>query len=136
MPDRSFRSYLEESLARVAADSPSIHARLCCVLGGRALGVEVGRERVALRVEGGRVTVGPMSAPCPVVASTSRAEIVALADGARSLEDAVLEDRVRLHGSAEDLATCFDALIVYLGGVVRSPELSSLMDAFRRDTDG
>lgn len=133
MPERSFRQYLQESLDRIAADAPRLYERIGALLRARALSIEVDGETVAVWIEAGRVVLGETRAPVAVRACTSRAEIVALADGTRTLEEATLAERVQLVGDIDDLLACLDALGAYLNGAVRSPELSALMDRFRGD---
>ena len=133
MPERSFSAYLTESLARIEHDAPQVYAQIGLRLGRRVLSIEVSGELLGVSAERGRLVLGPVRDGALVSAVTSRRDIIALADGERTLEQAAVEERVKLVGSAEDLAISFDALAAYLNGAARSPDLGALMDAFRRD---
>lgn len=136
MPRRAFADYLRESLGQIEAGLPRVYARLVASLSALRILIDVNGEVVGIRVEGARIAIVDALANATITARTTRAEIVALADGARTLEEAVFEDRVLLWGSVEDLLLGLDALMIYLNGAARCPELSRLMDLFRQDATG
>lgn len=133
MPERSFRSYLTAALERIEVDAPGLYRRIGEHLGRRALSIEVDGEVVCLSAPGGRVTLEEGSIRAVVHACTTKAEIVALADGEALLEEAIVAERVHLVGAIDDLLACLDALSAFLNGAVRSPELGSLMGELRRE---
>lgn len=132
---RSFGAYLGEALERIGREAPAAYAEVCRALGARTIGLAVDGEALTLAVVGGRVVAaaGPASGQTTLRAATSRAEIVALTDGASSLEESLKSERVCLFGEAGDLACAIDALGAFVQGAVRCPELEPLMVAFRRD---
>jgi len=54
-----------------------------------------------------------------------------LVDGRVTLEDALLEERLRLRGSLDALVEFDEALYIYLGGAVRCPSFPELYAEYR-----
>lgn len=129
---RAFSDYLASSLAQIGRDVPSVYAHIVRALGGRVIAIEVGGETVSVRETKGRLEVGGRG-EAEVRAITSRGAIVALVDGRVTLEEAVLRGAVDLFGDVADLLAGLDALVGYVNGAARCPELLGLMDEFRRD---
>ena len=129
---RPFAAYLTESLDRIAGDVPWAYAAILARLGARVVRVRLSGEALTIRGDGGRVRLGDDGSG-DVEVSTVRAELVALADGEMTLEEAVTAERLELRGRVDDLMAGLLALEAYLHGAVRCPELSGLMDAFRED---
>ncbi|MFT3772742.1 MAG: hypothetical protein QM820_45715 [Minicystis sp.] len=134
MPERAFADYLRSSLAQIERDVPAIHDLVRRCLGRLALRIEVDAEAVTVRDDGARLAIGS-EAEADVVARTGRRAIVALVDGELSLEEAVSRGDVDLVGEVGHLLAGLDALVAYLNGAARCPELLDLMDEFRRDTE-
>ena len=61
---------------------------------------------------------------------TERAALLDLVYGRCSFLDALLEHRIELTGTVDELSAFYDALILYLHGAVRSPAMPSLLDEF------
>lgn len=136
MPRRAFSDYLSTSLAAIERDAPAVYALLGRCLGERRVRVDVGGEVLSVGVEHGCVTVGEAAGKAAIEARTTRGAIVALADGRATLEEAVMDGRVEIRGSAEDLEAGMDALAAYLNGAARCPELLRWMDEFRGEAAG
>lgn len=132
MPE-PFSRYLTTSLAHIERDVPNTYALLRASLGARRLRIEVDGEAVSVWNDGSRLAVGDLRST-DILAVTRRAAIVGLVDGEMSLEEAVDRGAVDLFGAVDDLLAGLDALMAYLNGAARCPELLDLMDAFRRDT--
>jgi hypothetical protein len=115
----------------LSRELPWIHERLCRVLGGREVLIEVDGERAPVLCDGRRVTV--IEAPrSPVVeCRTTRRAILDLIEGRMRLDEAVTSERVWLRGGVEDLIAFHDGLMVYLGGAVRSVSFVGLLAELR-----
>lgn len=133
MARRPFAAYLTESLASIEAGAPAAYALLRRTLGTRRVRLDVGGEVLGLQADESRIAVTAGEGPAEVDTWTTRAAIVALADGEVTLEQAVLEERMDLQGTVDDLLAGVDALSAYLSGAARCPELIALMDDFRSD---
>jgi hypothetical protein len=133
VPSRAFRDYLTVSLGTIERDAPAVYALMGRCLGERRVRMDVGGEVLSVGVEHGRVmvgTVGEAGGETAVEARTTRGAIVALADGRATLEEAVMDGRMELRGSVEDLEAGMEALAAYLNGAARCPDLLGLMDEF------
>jgi hypothetical protein len=136
VPRRAFRDYLAESLEQIERHAPDVYALLGQSLGERSVRIEVGGESLSLRIQNGNVAIDATPTAAAIETRTTRAAIVAIAGGEATLEQAVLDERVHIRASVDDLAAGMDALAVYLNGAARCPELLGLMDAFRGDAAG
>jgi hypothetical protein len=126
---------LGESFAVLAAELPAAHARMCALLAGRAVAIDVDGERFVAAFEGGQARVASLPAgedpAAGVRVATGRAAILAVIEARRSLADAVLADEVRVVGDLDRLVEAHHALVTYVHGAVRCPSFPSLLQRFR-----
>jgi hypothetical protein len=119
VPD-SFADFLRAALACIGHETPGIHRRLLDVLGTRTIAIEVDAEPFTLAVVRGQWRCEPLG-PADVEARSTLAHVHALLTGVDTLEDAVLEGRVHLRGTLDDLLVVDDALQLFTQAAVRAP---------------
>lgn len=121
---------LRESLACLAAESPTHHGALCRRLAGHAVGLRLDDECFELRGHaGGLRLVPPGAARCRL--RTDRATILAVLDGRRTLLAAVLADAIEVSGPIDHLLALHEALLDYVHGAARSPSFPTLLQRLR-----
>lgn len=130
--DWPFADALRTSLALLRRECPTAWRRMCARLGRRALTIRV--DGVAVDVAGHHVHVEVGAPAQPIVeVETSRAAIVALADGRDDLLDALLAERVVIRGGVADVHALYEGLVDYVRGAIRSPSFPQLLARFRGD---
>jgi hypothetical protein len=94
--------------------------------------ISVDNEVVYVAFSPGRVSLRSAGA-VGVRARTTRTAILDLVDGRSTLLDAILADRVEIHGDLAELLKFHDALRAYVAGAVRSPGVRPLFARYRED---
>jgi hypothetical protein len=123
-----FGAFLRTSLAILESEVPAQRRAMAEHLAGRVLAIAVDGDIVDLAFDG---TV--LGVPVRRVELTStRAAILAVVDGDRTLADALLDGSLFLRGALDDVLACHDALMAYLHGAVRAPSFPLLLRRFRR----
>jgi hypothetical protein len=128
-----FGVFVRDSLSVLEAETPRFAARLAAALEGLPLQLRVDGPALSLRSDGRRIELVPSAGLHPVDLETSGGEVLSLLEGRSSLLSSVLEGRLRLRGSSEDLVAFHDALMIYLGAAVRAPGFVALRDRFRSE---
>jgi uncharacterized protein with NAD-binding domain and iron-sulfur cluster len=123
-------SLLAESFRALASEMPEPSARMGQLLRGLSVALEVDGERFAADFSA-EPRVRSCSGEEPVRMATTRAAILELLDGRRSLSDAVLEDAVSVVGPLDSLLRLHEGLRVYLHAAVRSPGFAVLLKRLR-----
>lgn len=132
MPDPGVADLLARSFALVAHEAPEPWARCRALLLGRVVTLTVDDEALHVRFEEHAATVHPGAhAHAHAHIATTSAAILSVLDDQLTLEEAVLQDRVRAIGRLDTLAACHDALLAYVHAGVRSPGMPLLLGAFR-----
>lgn len=137
--ERSFASFLDQSFDALRRQIPELHERMCQVLAPRDVELRIGDEVVALRFAPDDVAfVSPAaigddaSAPrAAIEVVTARPVILALIDAETTILDAVLDERLGLRGSLEDLVRFHDGLRYYLHGAMRAPAFRDILERYR-----
>lgn len=126
-----FADFLDASFDALRRELPEVYAALCRHFGSRQVGIRVADEEVGVRFEPQAVHVGGRLPDPAIEVETSKADILALVDAARTLVDSVLADALVLRGSPDDLLVFHDGLMIYLHGAVRAPSFPPLLRAYR-----
>ena len=118
------------------AEAP-VHAGLLCeALAGLAVHADIGGERLAPRVAGGRLAVTDPAGPAAVSLRTSLGTMLALLDARRTLLEAITRGELDVRGPADALDAVADAFSTFLHGLVRAPSGALLLDELRRQVTG
>jgi hypothetical protein len=128
------RVFLERSLALLASEAPGSYERLCHTLVGRRVCVDGDGQRFALRFEERGVDTLAASGTEDIFAGIDRSTILALVDGAMTLDEALRDDRLVIRAEVAHAATAFDGLSIYLRGAIRSVSFPMLLAEFRSPT--
>lgn len=125
----TFEEQLLDSVTVLREDTRDLYERMCTCLGSRVVQIIVDDEPVTLDAASGALTLSERE---PVVRATaSREAILEVLDGKRTLEEAVLAERIELFGRVDDLLAFHAALQSYVHGAVRSPRFPRLLRRFR-----
>jgi len=109
------------------------HARLLAqALAGFSVRIELPAESFTPCIAGDALAVGPPAVDARVIVRTDLACVLALLDGRETLEAAVGTHALALWGAADDLLAAFEALSIFLHGLVRSPAGPDLLSRVRR----
>ncbi|MEZ4406578.1 MAG: hypothetical protein R3A52_08895 [Polyangiales bacterium] len=131
VPDR-FDGWVRAGLDALRAELPWGYAAMCEALGAREVLITVSGQPAAVRCDGARATVSAEVARPAVTLRATAAEVVALADGERTIAEAVIDGRVVMRGEVDDLLAAHDALVAFVRGAVRAPSFAWRLDAFRQ----
>ena len=111
------------------------HDALCVALTNLAVNVEVDGERLAPRVEGGRLVVVSAIAVPRVLVRTSLAATYALLEARYTLLEAVTQGQLDVCGCADQLDAAADAFSLFLHGLIRAPSGARLLGKLRRHVE-
>lgn len=130
-PDR-FEGWVAAALDALRVELPWGYAAMCEALGAREVLITVSGQPAAVRCDGARATVSADAWRPAVALRATAAEVVALADGERTVAEAVIEGRVVMRGEVDDLLAAHDALVAFVRGAVRAPSFAWRLGAFRQ----
>jgi hypothetical protein len=132
MPSADFFSFLRTSLSRIAADEPDAHRALIDAMGSmRVRLVADGMARI-VRFDFPDWTICAEVGEAILEVAFEREIILDLIDGRLTMEDAINQERLRMRGSVETIERFHGALMVYLEGLIRTPEAPALLESYRR----
>jgi hypothetical protein len=132
MPSADFFTFLRTSLSRITAEEPDAHRALVGAMGNlRARLVADGVART-IRFDFPDWTICPGESEIDLEVAFDREIITDLIDGRLTMEDAIYQERLRMRGSVETIERFHGALMVYLEGLIRTPEAPVLLESYRR----
>ena len=125
-----FRSFLEQSLADIALNEPEAD---------RALREALGPLRARLASEDGAFTIATSGhgwilgdeAAADVAVAFEAGVLLDLIEGGLTLTEAIEAERLRIVGSVAAVAAFYDALLIYLEGLLRAPGAPDLLRRYR-----
>jgi len=129
------RTTLAGSLAALEVEFPDLGALMVERVPG-IVSLRVGEEELALVLECGRLRLeseGDRDGPAVVDVRVSKETILALAGGQTSIEEATVSGDLHVAGAAPDLCEAYDALLLYIEGVARSPGGAARLRSYRED---
>jgi hypothetical protein len=131
MPPADFFAFLHTSLSRLAAAMPDAHRALADAMGDlRARLVADGVART-IRFDFPDWTIYAGASEADLEVSFDRKVIVNLIDGHLTMEDAIDQERLRIRGSVETIERFHEALLIYLEGLIRTPEAPTILESYR-----
>ena len=128
------RRFIEQSLGALEREAPAFHLPLCATMRGRRLSVAGDGDPFALCFDASVVSSADTDGSEDVHLRVGNRTLLALVDGELSLEAALREDSLELRGRVTHVANTFDALQIYVRGVIRCPSQPQLLTTFRAST--
>ncbi len=133
-PCRSLAEYIHELVARLAAADPDAAARLREAVGDRRARIRLADESVHVRFRGEELDVrGPGRGKVDGEGATDRQTVLDLLDGWIEVNDAILDGRLDVQASPEDVHRMFVAIEIVIDTSARAPALQELARDFRAD---
>jgi hypothetical protein len=132
MPQPDFFAFLAESLEAIRMEEPEAHLALTRSIDRlRARLVSDGTVAV-LRFESRdwRIELGAFDADIEV--GFDREVTLDLIAGRLTLEDAIMSERLRIFGAADKINVFYDALLIYIEGMIRAPRSGALLKRYCR----
>jgi hypothetical protein len=130
--ERTLADYLGELIGRLAEADPAALARLQRVVGGRRARIRLDDEVADVRfAAAGLVVEEPGAGGVDGEGATDRATTLELLDGYLEVTDALLDGRLHVLGSVDDVDRIFLAIEILLDAAARAPGLQDLADAYR-----
>ena len=133
-PARTLAEYVGELIGRLAASEPAAFERLREVVGGRRARIRLDGEAVEVAFDGfGLVVDEPGTGPVDGEGATDRATTLELLDGYLEVSDALVDGRLHVNGTVDDIDRMFLAIEILLDAAARSPALQALAGDYRAD---
>ena len=133
-PCRTLAEYVGELIARLGAADPEALERMRAVVDGRRARIVLGDEAVDVRFAGDDLLVEPAgAAPPDGTGTTDRATTLELLDGYLEVTDAILDGRLDVTGTVDDVERMFLAIEILLDVAARAPALQDLAADYRAD---
>jgi hypothetical protein len=131
VPCRSLGEYVTLLLSRLEAEEPAAAARIRDAVGDRSACLTLDDERVEVRFEGSQLVVrSTLNTDQDGSGLTSRAATLDLIGGYLEVTDAVLDGRLDLIGTIDDIAAIGQAIEMLIDGSSRVPGLQRLARDF------
>ena len=133
MPSADFFSFLRASLSVLAEEEHKAHSALVAALGPlRARLVADGAE-ASIWLDSSKWTIyrGPTDSDLEV--TFDRRVILDLIDGRLTMHDAIDRERLKLRGSPEAIVSFYEALMIYLEGLMRAPGAGAILKDYREE---
>jgi hypothetical protein len=124
-----FRNFLEESLSDISLNEPEAHSALREALGSLSARLTSENGAFTIAASDAGWTFGEGDAD--VAVAFDAATVLDLVDGALTLTEAIEAERLRIIGSVAAVAAFYDALLVYLEGLLRAPGAPELLRRYR-----
>jgi hypothetical protein len=132
-PCRTLTEYVGELVARLGAADPEALERMRAVVDGRRARIVVGDEAVDVRFSGDDLLVEPADGAPDGTGMTDRATTLELLDGYLEVTDAILDGRLDVTGTVDDVERMFLAIEILLDVAARAPALQDLAADYRAD---
>jgi hypothetical protein len=133
-PCRTLAEYVGELIARLGAADPAALERMRAVVDGRHARIVLGEEAVDVRFAGDDLLVEPAgTGATDGTGVTDRATTLELMDGYLEVTDAILDGRLDVTGTVDDVERMFLAVEILLDVAARAPALQDLAADYRAD---
>ena len=133
-PCRSLGEYVHELITRLEAADAGAAARLRETVGARRARIRLDDESIHVRVRGAELEIREARrGKVDGEGATDRQTVLDLLDGWIEVKDAILDGRLEINASAEDVHRIFVAIEIVIDGSARAPALQALARDFRLD---
>jgi hypothetical protein len=127
--------YITALISELGSLHPTLLARMRLIVGDRRARVVLDDEAVDVffSLEGLHVRLAAEDAELSGEGATDAATVLELLDGYLEVSEAILSNRLRVFGQADDVVRMFMAIEILLDASPRTPSLQDLAAKFRRD---
>jgi hypothetical protein len=132
MPSADFFSFLLTSLSRIAAAEPDAHRSLTDAMGSMRVRLVADGVARIVRFDFPDWRIYAEVSEADLEVALDREIIMDLIDGRLTMEDAIYQERLRVRGSVETIERFHGVLMIYLEGLIRTPEAPVLLESYRR----
>jgi hypothetical protein len=133
-PCRTLAEYVGELIRRLGAADPPALERMRAVVDGRRARIVLDEEAVDVRFAREGLLVEPAGpGPTDGTGVTDRATTLELMDGYLEVTDAILDGRLDVTGTVDDVERMFLAIEILLDVAARTPALQELAADYRAD---
>jgi len=130
--DDSFCQFLETSLVTMRRECPFAYQRLCELLSPHKVMVVVDAEEMTLTFEPRQIILQPLpESGADVVMRTTRRIVLDLTEGKFTLQQAVMDGLISIHGDLKDLILFHEGWLTYMRGAVHCPSIPEQLERFR-----
>ena len=126
-----FFAFLGNSLQGLSAEEPEAHRSLARAMGDLRAQLTTDGKVCSLSLDSLAWTMYYDDIKVDIEVAFDRQIVLDLIDGLLSLEDAILQERLRMQGSVTAIERFYDALMIYLEGLMRVPGTRALLEAYR-----
>jgi hypothetical protein len=127
MPAPDFFGFLSQSLEDIRRDEPKAHRALVRAFGAMRARLVAGGDGSTLQVQDEAWRLDRGYSPAEVEVRFDREATLDLIGGRLALEDAILSERLQIFGSPNKVELFYDALLIYIEALVRSPRNEALL---------
>jgi SCP-2 sterol transfer family len=128
---RDFRTFLEEALGEIARSEPNADAALRAALAGLRARIDDGAGGFVLQAQASGWRFGERSEEADIDVGFDEAAILDLIEGALTLNEAIFRERVVVFGDVDKIGEFYDALLLFLEGLLRARGAPALLERFR-----
>jgi hypothetical protein len=133
-PCRTLAEYVEELIHRLGGADPVALERMRTVVDGRRARIVLDEEAVDVTFAADGLRVEPAgAAAADGEGTTDRATTLELLDGYLEVTDAILDGRLDVTGTVDDVERMFLAIEILLDVAARAPALQDLAADYRAD---
>ena len=132
MTPQTLGAYIAQLVAALDAGDPHAARRLRHVTRGRAATIALDDEAVRVEFTDGILIITPSAPDQPPCGKTDSATVVAILDGRLEVHAAIVDGRIDIVGTDDDIARILCAVEILLDASPRVPALQQLAADFRR----
>jgi hypothetical protein len=129
---RDARSFLEDALGEIARSEPEADRALRAALRGLTARLSDGARSFVLQAGGEGWCFCDGERTADIVVAFDEAVILDLIEGVLTLHEAILGERIIVFGPIDNICKFYDALFVFLEGLLRASGASALLERFRK----
>lgn len=129
---RDVRSFLEDALGEIARSEPEADRALRAALRGLRARLSDGARSFVLQADGEGWRFCDGAGTADIAVAFDEAVILDLIEGALTLNEAILGERITVFGPIDNICQFYDALFIFLEGLLRASGAPMLLERFRK----
>lgn len=124
-------SFIQRGVGILRNEFPEAYFRMCSTIAGRSLALAIDGNTTWVEVRRFELLFVSPQPNVDVRIESDSATVLDVIDARLTLDGAIRSGRLTATGSRKDLSACYDALLFFVKGAVRSPSLPFLLEEFR-----